>query len=143
MAVPGLDRPGARAGRRDAEGQPRALRLRERARRGEPRRRPQKVKAQASDGCGCFPTGRHYAGIAHLLRVNIRGVAEEFPQDAPWLDIPIALLDVETTGRDASTDRVVELGIVVGRAADVITRYNWRVNPGVPIPEEARAVQQM
>ncbi len=98
------------------------------------------MKALAGDGCGCFPTGRHYAGIAHLLRVNIRGVAEEIPQDTPWGDVPIALLDVETTGRDASRDRVVEIGIVVGRAGDVIARYNWLVNPGVPIPEEARAV---
>ena len=28
------------------------------------------------DGCGCFPTGRHYPGIAHLLKVSIRGLAE-------------------------------------------------------------------
>ena len=35
----------------------------------------------ALDGCGCFPSGRHYPGIAHLLRTIIRGLAEEFAQD--------------------------------------------------------------
>ena len=92
------------------------------------------------DGCGCFPTGRHYPGIAHLLKVAIRGLAEGFAQDAPWHELDIALLDVETTGRDASVDRVVEVGIVVGRNGDVVARYNWLINPGIPIPAEVVAV---
>ena len=93
-----------------------------------------------SDGCGCFPTGRHYAGISHLLKVSIRGLAEGFAPDAVWQDIDVALLDVETTGRDASVDRVVEIGIAVGRHGDVIARYNWLVNPGIPIPEEVSKI---
>jgi DNA polymerase-3 subunit epsilon len=71
----------------------------------------------------------------------VRGLAEDLGgADAPWEEIPIALLDVETTGRDASIDRVVEVGIVVGRGREVIARYNWLINPGVPIPEEVRQV---
>ncbi len=93
-----------------------------------------------ADGCGCFPTGRHYAGIAHLLRAVVRGLADEFAADIAWRDVPVALVDLETTGRDASNDRVVEVGIVVGRHDGVIARYNWLINPGVPIPEEVRAV---
>ena len=92
------------------------------------------------DGCGCFPTGRHYAGIAHLLRAIIRGLAEEFAGDAMWSEVPVALVDVETTGRDAAIDRVVEVGIAVGRGGQVIARYNWLIHPGIPIPEESRAV---
>lgn len=92
------------------------------------------------DGCGCFPTGRHYPGIAHLLKVGVAGLAEGFAPDVPWQEIDIALLDVETTGRDASVDRVVELGIVVGRGGDVVARYNWLVNPGMPIPEEVTKI---
>jgi DNA polymerase-3 subunit epsilon len=69
-----------------------------------------------------------------------RGLAEEFPADAVWVELPIALVDVETTGRDASVDRVVEIGIAVGRGGQVIARYNWLIHPGIPIPEEARSV---
>ncbi|WP_394835168.1 3'-5' exonuclease [Pendulispora rubella] len=96
-----------------------------------------------ADGCGCFPTGRHYAGIAHLLRAVVRGLAEEFAGDVDWSEIPVACVDVETTGRDASVDRVVEVGVVVGRHGDVIARYNWLINPGIPIPEEARNVHHI
>lgn len=92
------------------------------------------------DGCGCFPTGRHYPGIAHLLKVSIRGLAEGFAPDTAWQELDVALLDVETTGRDASVDRVVEVGIVVGRNGDVVARYNWLINPGIPIPAEVSAV---
>ena len=96
-----------------------------------------------SDGCGCFPTGRHYPGIAHLLKVTIRGLAPGFTNDVPWQEIDVALLDVETTGRDASVDRVVEVGIVVGRRGDVVARYNWLINPGIPIPAEVTAIHHI
>jgi DNA polymerase-3 subunit epsilon len=92
------------------------------------------------ESCGCFPSGRHYAGIAHLLRTVARGLVVELAADAPWHELPIALIDVETTGRDASVDRVVELGIVIGRGGEIVGRHNWLIQPGVPIPEEARAV---
>jgi DNA polymerase-3 subunit epsilon len=98
------------------------------------------MRAVVVDSCGCFPTGRHYAGIAHLLRATMRGLAAEFPADRPWIELPIALVDVETTGRDSSIDRVVEVGIAVGRGGEIIARYNWLIHPSVPIPEGARAV---
>ena len=96
--------------------------------------------AAVVDGCGCFVTGRHYPGIAHLLRVTVRGTSEDFAADMPWSEIPIAMLDVETTGRDPITDRVIELGIVVGLRGEVVRRHNWMINPERPIAEEARAV---
>src|SRR5580704_8275912 len=98
------------------------------------------MRSVVVDGCGCFPTGRLYPGIAHLLRSIVRGLVEEFAQETPWHDIPIALLDVETTGRDASVDRVVEIGIVIARQGVVTARYNWLLNPGIPIPAEVTAV---
>lgn len=92
------------------------------------------------DACGCFPTGRHYAGIAHLLKTVIRGVAEGFAQDAPWREYEIALIDVETTGTDASVDRVIELGVVIGRGGEVIERHNWMIHPGMLIPAQSREI---
>jgi DNA polymerase-3 subunit epsilon len=97
------------------------------------------LKAQL-EGCGCFPTGRHYAGIAHLIRIQAIGVVEGFDGEHGWLDLPIALIDVETTGREGATDRIVEIGIVLGRGGEVIERRSWLINPGCPIPEESRAV---
>ncbi len=98
------------------------------------------MRAVPPDSCGCFPSGRHYPGIAHLLRTVVRGLVAELSADADWHELPIALIDLETTGRDASVDRVVEVGVVVGRAGEIVARFNWLVNPGQPIPEEARAV---
>jgi len=101
------------------------------------------VRSLALDGCGCFPTGRHYAGIAHLLRAVTRGLVEELAHDAPWAALPIALIDVETTGKDASVDRVVEIGIVLSRDGVIVERRNWLVNPGRSIPAEASEVHKL
>jgi DNA polymerase-3 subunit epsilon len=98
------------------------------------------MSSKGGDACGCFPSGRHYPGIAHLLKTSVRGVADEFAADMPWDEIPIAMLDVETTGRDSAVDRVVELGIVVGRGDTILRRHNWLIQPGIRMPAEAQAV---
>jgi len=98
------------------------------------------MRSGSLDGCGCFPTGRHYPGIAHLLRAVVRGLVEHVAAEAVWTELPIALIDVETTGRDASVDRIVEVGIAIARGGELAERRNWLVNPGRPIPSEATAV---
>jgi DNA polymerase-3 subunit epsilon len=60
--------------------------------------------------------------------------------DVPWEELEIALLDVETTGRDASIDRVIEVGIAIARGGKVLSKHNWLVNPGVPIPQSSSEV---
>lgn len=97
------------------------------------------MRAQ-TEACGCFPTGRHYAGIAHLLRASTAGLVAGVAPESAWQEIEIALLDVETTGRDASMDRVVEIGVSVGVGGRIVARYNWLVNPGIPIPAESSAI---
>jgi DNA polymerase-3 subunit epsilon len=92
------------------------------------------------DGCGCFPTGRHYAGIAHLIRIQAIGVVEGFDGDGSWIDLPIALIDIEATGLDHVADRIIELGIVVGRGGEIVERKSWLVNPGCPISAESREI---
>ncbi|MCC6551985.1 MAG: 3'-5' exonuclease [Polyangiaceae bacterium] len=95
---------------------------------------------KVADPCGCFPTGRHYPGIAHLVKVRAVGVAIEIDAGAPWLDQPIAFIDVETTGRDPSSDRIIELGVVLGKGGLIDQRYNWLIYPGRPIPAESSAI---
>ena len=86
---------------------------------------------------GCFPTGRHYPGIAHLLRVAALGLAEGFLGDHGVGDLPLVAIDTETTGRDPSTDRVVEVACVRWERGEIVLRKSWLVNPGRPIPKEA------
>jgi DNA polymerase III subunit epsilon len=92
------------------------------------------------DPCGCFPTGRHYPGIAHLVRVRAVGIAPEFGAEAEWLASRIAFIDTETTGRDPDNDRLVEVGIVVGMGGTIVSRQNWLIQPGIPIPKESSDV---
>ena len=93
-----------------------------------------------ADPCGCFPTGRHYPGVAHLIKVRAVGCAPEIDASAPWVDCRIAFLDVETTGRDPQKDRVIELAVVIGERGEVLERHSWLINPGVAISAESAAV---
>jgi DNA polymerase III subunit epsilon len=90
-----------------------------------------------AEGSGCFPTGRHYPGIAHLLRAIAAGVAEELGVECPLTELPLVAIDTETTGRDPAVDRIVEVACVTWRGGQVVERRHWLVNPGVPIPKEA------
>jgi DNA polymerase-3 subunit epsilon len=92
------------------------------------------------DPCGCFPTGRHYPGIAHLIRVRAVGVPEELDAEAAWTESTIAFIDTETTGRDPLKDRIVEIGIVFGKSGVVFDRKSWLIDPEISIPEETSAV---
>jgi DNA polymerase-3 subunit epsilon len=95
---------------------------------------------KVAETCGCFPTGRHYPGIAHLLKVRAVGVASEHDANGAWVDVPIALIDTETTGRDPNNDRIVEIGVVLGLKGEVVRRYGQLLDPGRPIPAESSAV---
>ena len=52
-----------------------------------------------------------------------------------WFDLPLAVLDVETTGFDPQNDRIIEIGIVHFHQGEVIESWGQLVNPGRPIPE--------
>ncbi|MBL8604617.1 MAG: 3'-5' exonuclease [Myxococcales bacterium] len=94
--------------------------------------------------CGCFPSGLPYPGIAEFLLKappGQMGLAEELDVDALWRDTPLAVIDTETTGKDAARgDRIVEIAIVHFDRGEVTGRHGWLINPGIPIPAEAAAV---
>jgi DNA polymerase-3 subunit epsilon len=69
--------------------------------------------------------------------VAAAGFAEGFLSDHIVNDLPIVAIDTETTGRDPSTDRVVEVACVRWERGEVVLRKTWLVNPGRPIPKEA------
>ncbi len=88
-------------------------------------------------GEGCFPTGRHYPAIAHLIRVAAAGLVDEFDVQTLLAELPLVSIDTETTGRDFEQDRIVEIACVIYRHGRVETRHNFLVNPQRPIPKEA------
>jgi DNA polymerase III subunit epsilon len=93
-----------------------------------------------AEGIGCFPTGRHYPGIAHLLRIAVAGLAEEFASETSLDDLPLMAIDTETTGRDPEVDRAVEIACVLFQRGEIAARRSWLVNPGRPIPKESSDV---
>jgi DNA polymerase III subunit epsilon len=93
-----------------------------------------------AEGHGCFPTGRHYPGIAHLLRVVAAGLAEEFPTETALDDLRLVVIDTETTGLDAEVDRIVEIACVVYHQGEEVARVSQLVNPGRPIPKASSDV---
>lgn len=56
------------------------------------------------------------------------------------LDRPLAFIDVETTGLNPYSDRIVELSILKVHPDGRQEYHSRRINPGIPIPSEATAV---
>lgn len=72
--------------------------------------------------------------------------------DAPPPDrlVTVAILDTETTGTDASKDKIIELGIVLvevcpdtGQAFRVTTVFDELEDPGMPIPPESTRIHNI
>ncbi len=101
------------------------------------------MRGAHADVCGCFPTGRHYPGIADRIAravEAVEGLCAEFEAARAWTGIPLAIIDFETTGTNPEVDRIIEIGIVGFDAGEVTFREGLLVQPGIPIPEESRAV---
>lgn len=57
-----------------------------------------------------------------------------------WKDLPLAVLDVETTGFDPAVERVIEVAIIRFEHGQVVDRYTRLVNPNKPIPAEVTKI---
>lgn len=51
-----------------------------------------------------------------------------------WLEAPVAFVDLETTGGDPASHRVIEVGVVAATAGGVDFEWSTLVNPGMWIP---------
>jgi DNA polymerase-3 subunit epsilon len=56
------------------------------------------------------------------------------------LDRPLVVFDLETTGADRLTDRIVEIAALRFGPGGAVETFETRVNPGVKIPREATRV---
>ncbi len=53
---------------------------------------------------------------------------------------PLAIIDLETTGTDTQSDRIVEVAILRCEPRGKRSRLTFRINPGIPIPVSATEV---
>ena len=53
-----------------------------------------------------------------------------------WFDLPLAVIDVETTGFDPEVERIIEIGIVLFERGEVIDRYGQLIDPQKEVPQE-------
>lgn len=58
----------------------------------------------------------------------------------PWWRHNLVVFDVETTGLDDSSDRVVELGLARFEDARCVDTWGTLVYPGIEIPQEATSI---
>lgn len=96
--------------------------------------------------CGCFPTGRHYPGISDRLSrvaLDVRGLWKQVDASASWITQKLAVIDFETTGLSPENDRVIEAGVVCFENGVLSAHRNWLINPGMSVPDEARAVHKI
>jgi DNA polymerase-3 subunit epsilon len=57
-----------------------------------------------------------------------------------WADLTLYGFDLETTGVDVFTDRIITGTVVKVRAGEVLDKRTWLLNPGIDIPEGATKV---
>ena len=60
-----------------------------------------------------------------------------------WAKSDWLVIDTETTGIDPTAARVVELAAVKFRNGEPTARHGMRLNPGIPIPNEATAIHKI
>ncbi|MCD4772294.1 MAG: 3'-5' exonuclease [Bacteroidales bacterium] len=56
------------------------------------------------------------------------------------LSRPLAFFDLETTGLQIATDRIVEIGIIKAMPDGSIEKYAQRINPTIPISDESYSI---
>lgn len=59
------------------------------------------------------------------------------------LNRPVVFFDLETTGTNISSDRIVEISIVKLHPDGHVVEKTRRLNPGMPIPAEATAIHHI
>lgn len=60
--------------------------------------------------------------------------------NALWTDVPLVVLDTETTGKQPGADRTVSFGLARFENGVFVGGLERLVNPGMPIPEEASGI---
>jgi len=65
------------------------------------------------------------------------------PTATPLTNVTFVAFDTETTGLSVEQGRLVEIAAVKFHLDRVLERQSWLINPGIPIPEAARRVNNI
>lgn len=57
--------------------------------------------------------------------------------------MPYVVFDIETTGLNPRTDRIVEIGAVKVEGGQIIEEFSMLINPGIPMPPEVSAINNI
>ena len=61
-------------------------------------------------------------------------MSESWP--SRWFDLPLVVFDLETTGKDKSSCKIIEVGISEFYHGELVKQYDWFVDPQCEIPQE-------
>jgi DNA polymerase III epsilon subunit family exonuclease len=61
-------------------------------------------------------------------------VSSTWPEN--WKDLPLVVLDVETTGFDPEQDRIIEIALIRFERGEVLETYGQLINPEREVPAE-------
>jgi len=68
--------------------------------------------------------------------MNAASAVSALAEDTRFIDAPIAVIDVETTGLDPRVDRIIEIAVIFMVGGQVVERYGTLVNPEQAVPDE-------
>lgn len=91
----------------------------------------------ASDVAAHNPSRPTTQGNALARRIKVDDVS------IPSIRREFIAFDVETTGLNPAVDRIVEVGAVYFSNGKVVDRFSTLVNPGIPIPPTASAINHI
>ena len=66
----------------------------------------------------------------------------DIPAHTALAALPVAVLDLETTGLDVQRDRIVQIGVVEMQGGEILPtpRIDQLINPEIPIPDQASGI---
>lgn len=106
------------------------------------------VESYVGCGCGATVLRTHPCAYSPLMaqsaperlfqpKTAVKIEAESVSQwPQKWKDLPLAVIDVETTGLDSENDRVIEVGIIRFEQGEVVESYGQLIDPECEVPEE-------
>lgn len=81
-----------------------------------------------------FPTVQFTVAEAEAVLLLAQQAAPSLPAPLPRLERRLVVFDLETTGTDTATDRIIQIAGIVVQPGCLDTEFSHLVNPGRPIP---------